>query len=162
MPFFRGSSQPWDQTHVSSVSCFGRWVLYHQQHLGNPSIYMQINVNILRGRTVSITSINFFNFLPIVAREYLLCIPGFIVLHCFFSLNPFWKWKLAAQSCPTLCDPMDCNPPGSPDHGILQARKLEWVAISFSRGSSWHRHWTWMGLQHCRQILYHLNHQGTP
>ena len=36
------------------------------------------------------------------------------------------------QSCPTLCDPMDCSLPGSPVHGILQARILEWVAISFS------------------------------
>ena len=36
------------------------------------------------------------------------------------------------QSCPTLCDPMDCSPPGSPIPGILQARTLEWVAIAFS------------------------------
>ena len=41
-----------------------------------------------------------------------------------------------AQSCPTLCDPMDCSPEGSSVHGVLQARILEWVAISFSRGSS--------------------------
>ena len=41
-----------------------------------------------------------------------------------------------AQSCPTLCDPMPCRLPGSSLHGILQARVLEWVAISFSRGSS--------------------------
>ena len=44
-----------------------------------------------------------------------------------------------AQSCPTLCDPMDCCPPGSPVSGIFQARILEWVAISYSRGSSWPR-----------------------
>ena len=43
------------------------------------------------------------------------------------------------QSGPTLRDPMDCSPPGSSVHGILQARILEWVAISFSRGSSWPR-----------------------
>ena len=36
------------------------------------------------------------------------------------------------QSCPTLCDPMDCSPPGSPVPGILQAGTLQWVAISFS------------------------------
>ena len=42
----------------------------------------------------------------------------------------------AAQSCPTLCDPMDCSPPGSSIHGILQARILERAASSFSRGSS--------------------------
>ena len=41
-----------------------------------------------------------------------------------------------AQSCPTLCYPVDCSPPGSSVHGILQARILEWVAISFSRGYS--------------------------
>ena len=40
-----------------------------------------------------------------------------------------------AQSCPTLSDPMDCSPPGSSVHGIFQARVLEWVAISFSKGS---------------------------
>ena len=39
---------------------------------------------------------------------------------------------LVALSCPALCDPMDCRPPGSSVHGILQARILEWVAISFS------------------------------
>ena len=44
-----------------------------------------------------------------------------------------------AQSCPTLCDPMDCSLPGSSVHGIFQAIVLEWVAISFSRGSSWPR-----------------------
>ena len=44
-----------------------------------------------------------------------------------------------AQSRPTLCNPMDCSLPGSSLHGILQARGLEWDAISFSRGSSWHR-----------------------
>ena len=41
-----------------------------------------------------------------------------------------------AQSCPTPCDPMNCSPPGSSVHGILQARILEWLAISCSRGSS--------------------------
>ena len=43
----------------------------------------------------------------------------------------------AAQSCPTLCDPMDYSLQGSSAHGILQARVLDWVAVSFSRGSSW-------------------------
>ena len=46
------------------------------------------------------------------------------------------------QSCPTLCDPMDCSPPGSSVHGILQTKILEWVAITSSWGSSWPRGWT--------------------
>ena len=41
------------------------------------------------------------------------------------------------QSCPTLCDPIDCSPPGTPVPGILQARTLEWVAISFSNAWKW-------------------------
>ena len=49
-----------------------------------------------------------------------------------------------AQSCPTLCDVMDCSLPGSSVHGILQARVLESVAISFSRGSSQLRNQTWV------------------
>ena len=49
---------------------------------------------------------------------------------------------LVAQSCPTLCDPMDCSPPGSSLHGILQARILEWVAKPSSRGPSQPRDWT--------------------
>ena len=51
---------------------------------------------------------------------------------------------LVAQLCPTLFDLMDCSPPGSSVHGILQARILEWVAIPFLRGSSWPRDWTWV------------------
>ena len=43
---------------------------------------------------------------------------------------------MCAQSCPTLCDPLDCSPPGFSVHGISQARILERVAISFPRGSS--------------------------
>ena len=59
-----------------------------------------------------------------------------------------------AESCPVLCDPMDCSPPGSSAHGIFQARILQWVAISFSRGSSWIRDQTHVS---CigRWILYH-------
>ena len=48
------------------------------------------------------------------------------------------------QLCPTLCDLMDCSLPGSSVHGIFQARVLEWVAISFSTGSSRLRDRTWV------------------
>ena len=51
------------------------------------------------------------------------------------------------------CDPIDCSLPGFSVHGILQARILEWVAISFSRGSSQTQESN-RGLLHCRQILY--------
>ena len=59
-----------------------------------------------------------------------------------------------AQSCPTLCNPMDCSPPVSSVHEILQVRILKWIAICFSRGPSWPRdrtHVSCIG----RWILYH-------
>ena len=65
-----------------------------------------------------------------------------------------WCELVCAQSCMTPCDPMDCSLSGSSVHRILQARIREWVAISFSRGSSWPRDQT---LIPCigRWILYH-------
>ena len=70
------------------------------------------------------------------------------------------KVSVSAHSRLTLCDPVDCSPPGSSVHGILQGRILEWVAIPFSKGSSQSRDRTWVYL-HCKQILYHLSHQET-
>ena len=62
-----------------------------------------------------------------------------------------------AQLCLTLCDLMDCSPPGSSVHGIFQARILEWVVISYSRGSSLPKNWTRVsGISYTgRWILYH-------
>ena len=59
---------------------------------------------------------------------------------------------------PTVCDPVDCSPPGSCVHGTLQARILEWVAISLGIFLTQESN---LGLLHCRQILYHLSHQGS-
>ena len=66
---------------------------------------------------------------------------------------------LVTQSCLILCNSMDYSLPGSSVLGVLQARIVEWVAISFlqgiflTQGSN-------LGLLHCKQILYHLTHQG--
>jgi len=65
---------------------------------------------------------------------------------------------LVAQSCPTLCDPMDYSLPGFSVHRIHQARLLEWVAIPFSRGSSRPRDWTTHSALHAESI-YLLSHQ---
>ena len=64
---------------------------------------------------------------------------------------------LVAKSCPTLCDPMDCSPPGSSVHEISQARILEWGAISSARGSSRPRNQTSVSCISCtgRRILDH-------
>ena len=73
-------------------------------------------------------------------------------LVCLFLNHAQYVPVLVTQSCPALC-----NLPDSFVFGILQARKLEWVAIPFSKGSSQCR-----DLPHFRQILYHLSHQGSP
>ena len=61
---------------------------------------------------------------------------------------------LVTEWCRLLCNPMDCSSPGSSDQGISQARKLEWVATPFYRGSSLSRDWTLIPCIH-RWILYH-------
>ena len=66
--------------------------------------------------------------------------PAFLKSHALvggFFTTSTTREALSLQLCPTLCSPMDCSPPGSSLHGISQARILEWVAVSFSRGSSW-------------------------
>ena len=66
-----------------------------------------------------------------------------------------------AKPCPTHCNPVGCSPPGSSVRGILQARILEWFAISFSRGSSPPRdqtHVSYFG----RWVLYQQHHTGSP
>ena len=71
---------------------------------------------------------------------------------CTFWIIWFWIMPLHAkslQSCLTLCDPMDYSPPGPSVHGILQARMLEWVAISSYRRSSWPRDWTCVSCDSC-------------
>ena len=71
---------------------------------------------------------------------------SFSLLLAWFVLNIYRG--LCAPSCPTLCDPIDCSPPGSSVHGIFQARILEWVAISFSRWSSRPRDLTHDSIEH--------------
>ena len=69
------------------------------------------------------------------------CIDRWILYHCTTWEAQIHHAAAAAakslQSCPTLCDTIDCSPPGSPVPGILQARTLEWVAISFSNAWKW-------------------------
>uniref|UniRef100_A0A4W2BRM2 Tubulin polyglutamylase complex subunit 2 n=1 Tax=Bos indicus x Bos taurus TaxID=30522 RepID=A0A4W2BRM2_BOBOX len=67
---------------------------------------------------------------------------------------------LVAKLCSTLCNPVNCSPPGSSVHGILQVRILECVTIPFSRGT-FPTQGSNLGLLNCKQILYHLSHQGS-
>ena len=87
----------------------------HWQYRDN----MKFHLEIVPG---SVTSRYFFSF---ISHHFLQLPPTLLLL------------LLSLQSCPTLCDPIDGSPPGSPVPGILQARTLEWVAISFSSAWKW-------------------------
>ena len=134
-----------------------------------------INVAVLSNNSSGLRS-NLFNFEKKAynLNFWILIWPifqfGNFKLHCSqptVSLK-WYKWLyvwsgtevLVPQSCPALCNHMDCSPPGFSVPGILQARVLEGVAVLYSRGvfltqgSNLH-------LLHCRQILYHLSHEGS-
>ena len=75
----------------------------------------------------------------VFSNELILCV---ILLCCHYSFAcKFEQYTKSLQSCLTLCDPIDGSPPGLPVPGILQARTLEWVAISFS--NAWKQNWKW-------------------
>jgi len=90
--------------------------------------------------TISVSTL--FNNLFYLSIVYLQYCAHFYCTAKWFS----YTWSEVAQLCMTLCDPMDYSLPGSSVHGIFQARVLEWVAISFSRGSSQPRDWTQVSL----------------
>ena len=88
-------------------------------------------------------------FLPI-----LICCFPILQVVAIFQIRVVLSQCVCAQSCLTLCNPLDCSPLSSSVHGILQARLLKWGAIAFSRGSSQLRdqsHNSYIS----RQILYH-------
>ena len=82
-----------------------------------------------------ITTLCLYTYVPLVYSSFTLFKTSWHYLDACVYAKPL-------QLCPTLCNLMDYGPPGFSVHGILQARILEWVAISFSRGSSWPKDWT--------------------
>ena len=102
------------------------------------------------------------NFLSICAR-LAAGIFAYICSREAFSVHVCVRAK-SLRSCPTLCDPVDCSPPGSSVPGILQASIPERVAISSSKGSSQPRDQTHISYVSCigRWVLYHWRHLGSP
>ena len=78
--------------------------------------------------------------------QIVVCLSKYFVcaweIQIFLLICELTRCLLVAHSCMTLCDPKDCNPPGSSVYGISQARIPEWFTISSSRASSWPRDWT--------------------
>ena len=110
----------WSRYLIPRVACV------HLQTLRNG---MLIDRGNLGEAGIDLFHTDFLQFLILPPHSIFICLSIYLPICARLPAKSF-------QSCPTLCDPMDCSPSGSSVHGILQARILEWVAISFSRGSS--------------------------
>ena len=110
-------------------------------------------------RQASLSITNSRSLLKLISIESVMPSNHLILCHPLLQ-NDIESESEVAQSCPALCDPIDCSVPGFSVHGIFQAIVLEWIAISFSRDLP--NSGLEPGLPHCRQTLYHLSHQGSP
>ena len=138
----RGSSQTRDWTCISWV---GRQILYQLSYQGSPLEYYSV----LKRKEILVTSCNMDKTWGHNARWKKPITKGQILYDSTHVLR-----AKSLQSCLTLGDPIDCSPPGSSVHGILQARTLEWVAMPSSRESSWCRDQTCISCTG-RWLLYH-------
>ena len=148
-PFSSRSSRPRNQTGVSCIAgrFFTSWATREDPILLNKK-------NNIWDFRVPVAYFPWTVFVVLPYKVHLVTVYLKIALY-FVCVCADSQW------CPTLCDPMDWSPPGSSVHGILQARILEWVAISSSRGSSRPRVWTGIS---CigRQILSHWATREAP
>ena len=114
-------SQTRDWTHVL---CIGRWILIHCTTREVLIVVLVYDFEMTTGiEYIFIYLLSIFLHFFVPAQE------SFLFFYC--SVLFLFVCMLVTQSCPTLCDPTDCSPPGFSVHGILQARILEWIAIPF-------------------------------
>ena len=155
----RGSSQPRDQTvSLISPALTGRFFTTGatwEQAVVQPKVSQNglVVMELWNSRASYPDSDHFsLSFFCYQARPLLLHLFSKyywmpITHQALFWVLGMFEWESeVAQLCPTLCDPMDCSLSGSSVHRIFQAIVLEWVAISFYRGSSWPRDWTQISL----------------
>ena len=94
-------------------------------------------------------------FISLFLYSLMLLLSSFPHYGAYYQLNnTSAALRLAAQLCPALCDPMECSPPDSSAHGILQARTLQWIAMPSSRGSSQPRDQTWYPVLQADSLLF--------
>ena len=111
--------------HLRAILLFGKIIIQNLIRVAHTGIPMFHQCRVLSFQLL--TLINYFRYI-LINSCYLEVQKGLT-----FHLMIFENYT---QSCLTVCDPMDCSPPVSSVYGILHARLLEWIAISFSRGSS--------------------------
>ena len=144
---------------LKGKTCLFTHLLSFVHHLGGYGTAGRLSNKAVR--CCSLFVITFFYSHPSSALLQFLCLTGSLVILIFnfilISLEVCVCMCSAAQSCLTLSDPIKCGPTASSVHGISQARILEWVVISSSRGSSWPRDRTLISCVPLlvRWILYH-------
>ena len=101
----------------------------------SPKFHFEVSSNIVcylykaHSSTISVSTIHYCKYFEEkIIVVFAICVHSLKVCECVYPKSFQW--------CPALCDLMDCSSPGSSVHGILQARRLEWVAMPSSRGSS--------------------------
>ena len=135
--YSRGSSWPRDPAHISCVSCIDWWLPYNctasiiEKNRTKPKNWRKKESQHFLNELINL---DFYSLVQSsnLYSNYCLCLLTSLFTGREWRIEV--KWSEVAQSCPTLCDPMDCSLSGSSIHGIFQARMLEWISISFSRG----------------------------
>ena len=121
---FQNSRVVWEPTY----DC------YHAHHFsGNVVKFYRLLFGDIMSSLWIVHAFIFFTTHPLL----LILIVFYLLKHIRDIYCPLYAAAKSLQSCPTLCDPIDVSPPGSPVPGILQARTPEWVAISFSSEWKW-------------------------
>ena len=111
--------------------------VYHQADSPTSQIWVAAEEQLLTWKTRVDTQVNKHR-----NSGNCVCVSNGVLSRNFLFLLWVCLCMKVTQSCLTLCNPMDCSPPRSSVHAILQARILEWVAMPSFRGSSWPREWT--------------------
>ena len=119
---------------IKTSSDIKDWV-HHSQALRNKIIkeYICISPKLSVSHRPSLLILSYYFWIMLSTKQRIL----FPKLSIYLPSFPSPAAAKSLQSCPTLCDPIDGSPPGSPVPGILQARTLEWVAMSFSNAWKW-------------------------
>ena len=145
------------KTQYPNISYVFPWIVSHQEIVGNNSLELTglFGFKVQRGSLLLWTSSEILSLgftlrskphIWITTFGSVWCQSYFMMCTCTRACHSNFRSPQGSsacvcakllQSCPTLCDPVDCSPPGSSVRGIFQARILEWVALPSSRGSSW-------------------------
>ena len=148
MPSSRGSSKPRDPTQVSHIA--GGFFFYHLSHQGSPRILEWVAYPFSRGSSLPRN------------QTGVSCISGrFFTSWATRETHSIYTAAKSLQSCPTLCDLMDCSPPGSSVHGESPGKNTGVGCHAFLQGIFSTQGFN-PGLPHCKWLLYHLSHQGSP